>query len=418
MNINDIGDYLDVRMDQRANNLENYQLIRKALFERFYDNYLGTFQSPSLKASPVVLRGRFQAERPLEYYLRFDFNPLHLEENFNAGHQPINSVWPKTLFFNSGMSAITALAIYLAKVAKTGGFLLGQHTYYEVKHVLRRIFAPQLFLESETQISDDTQMIWFDYPTNSDDKNCFLDLQKVLSTVSRLSQNHYDKEFYLVIDYTTSAFGFSLEKYLEDLPNNLHIFLVSSLQKHMTYGLDIGTGGALTIYSRAADIYDDIKILRGYTGSLFNEQSFFLFPKIEPEIVKKLVVDSGKIAQSIFEHIKYLSKGIDVQYTYDSPESYNSSLILLRLDNDLFLHKKGKDFHPIDQLVQCILTETKKNRTVIVNGASFGFPMTRIQKNGGLDDDVRSLRIAAGYDEEMNKNVIETIGNGIRNFLL
>jgi hypothetical protein len=417
MDIKFIGDYLNIQIDNKLDNLEIYRLIRKTLFERFYKNYLGTFQSPSISASPVVLRGQFQAERSLECYLRFDFNPSELEEKFNEGHKPINFIWPKTLFFNGGMSAITTLAIYLAKEAKTGRLLLGQHTYYEVKHILRRLFAPQLFTESEVLISDDTQLIWFDYPTNSDDKNCFIDILTVLSSVIRLSKNHYDKEFYLVIDYTVSAFGFSLEKYLDDLPNNLHIFLVSSIQKHMTYGFDIGTGGALTIYSRTADIYDNIMHLRGFTGSLFNEQSFFLLPNIEPEIVKQIVVDSGKNAQSIVEHVKFLSEGIDVQYTFTSPESYNSSLVLLRLDRDFFLHKREKDIHPIDKLVHCILAEAKRNQAIIVNGASFGFPMTRIQKNGGLEDDVRSLRIAAGYDEEMNKNILDAIVIGIQNFI-
>lgn len=415
MDIKIIADYLKIPIHRQADSLAVYKEIRKNLFRRYYEKYIGTFQSPSVSPTPIIQRANNQTDRKNETYLRYDFRPQDLEEKFNSGFLSVNGVQPQTLFFNSGMSAITTLVLYLAKVVRPKKVLLGDYTFFESKHILRRLFLTKIFSEESFEIPDDTTLVWFDYPTN-DDNNYFLNLPKLLNEMIKRSYERYDEEFFIVIDYTVSAFGFSLEKYLKELPLNLHIFLVSSLQKHMTYGLDIGTGGALTIYSRASNIYAKIDMLRSYSGSFLNERSYFLLPPIEPSIVRRVIFDSGSIALEIAQEISNLSSKIIVHYQYKSPEPYTSSLIFVQLGDEL-LHNSSLKNYAIDSLTKCILVEAKKNNAILVHGTSFGFPMTRIFKNGDIDEDVRILRIVAGYDERMQENVLKSIKDGIQTFL-
>lgn len=59
------------------------------------------------------------------------------------------------------------------------------------------------------------------------------------------TRKYYDQDFYIVIDYTVAAFAFDIRQYITGLAENIHIVLITSLQKHMGYGLDLAKGELL-----------------------------------------------------------------------------------------------------------------------------------------------------------------------------
>ncbi|MDE1818293.1 MAG: hypothetical protein KGI19_06795 [Thaumarchaeota archaeon] len=297
------------------------------------------------------------------------------------------------------------------------GACMGVNTYFEAGRLIRQFFQVRALPEDQFRIASDDHLIWIDYPL-SDEPNYFPDLHTILSEMVDNSRRRYDQEYYCVIDYTLAGFAFDIRRYIRDLPYNLHIFLVSSLQKHMTYGLDTATGGALTIYSRTNEIIPAIRRLRSYCGTILSERSAFLLPRIEPAIVKEIIIDAGKNAYNLAKTLSSLgSPRLKIHYQFDSSVGYHSSLVFIELPETINKPRSG-GLPLLDRLLDQILIAAKKKKAPLVHGASFGFPMTRICKfDGGIHSDLRSLRLGVGYDEDLASSVIPAINDGIQTFL-
>src|SRR3989344_2734123 len=136
MKIKTVSNFLGVSTKKTASPMEIYSNLREKMFLRYFQNHIGTFQSPSVSPSPVTQQAGYQAKRTNETYLRYDFKPTDLEEKFAIFFRSINGVQPQTLFFNSGMSAITALVLFLSSEVKPKKVSLGDYTFFETKHIL------------------------------------------------------------------------------------------------------------------------------------------------------------------------------------------------------------------------------------------------------------------------------------------
>ncbi|MGH2637845.1 MAG: hypothetical protein ACRDF4_00935 [Rhabdochlamydiaceae bacterium] len=416
MHLSVLADRLGSVSHSKTNPLDIYNDLRNSLFAKFFTRVQGTYQSPSWSNSPLSQSSTENQSRIEETYLRYDFNPIDLEEQFNSGHCALDGIEPVTLFFHSGMSAINTILVYLRKALNSHGACIGTNIYFEANRLIRQFFRVQALPEDKFRIAPDVHLIWIDYPL-SDEPNYFPDLRAIISEMIDNSTRRYDQEYYIVIDYTLAGFAFDIRKYIRDLPYNLHIFLVSSLQKHMTYGLDTATGGALTVYSRTNEIILAIRRLRSYCGAILSERSAFLLPPIEPALVKEIIIDAGKNACDLAKAVtSFGSPRLKIHYQFDTPMGYRSSLVFIELPEAVTTQRSNRT--SLDQLLDQILIAAKKRDVPLVHGASFGFPMTRICKfDGGVNSDLRSLRFGVGYDEDLANSVIPAINDGIQAFL-
>lgn len=394
-----------------------YEAVRESLFQRYWERCNGAYQSPSDADSPLRLMNAMQAERPKETYLRYNFGALQREQSFNGGHATVGAIAPRSLLFSSGMAAITTLLVYLRGIAGLRRVCVAENSYFESIRLLRRMFHVALRSDGTLEHTDMTRVVWVDYPT-SDEPNCFPNLRAILANVVENSQRALDRDFYVVIDYTVSAFAFDLRRYLRDIPENVHVFLVASLQKHMSYGLDIAPGGALTVYSWAREPYAAVAQLRTHCGAMFTEKSSYLLPAFRPDVVRQIVIDSGKNAAELANALVALRHpGIKVHYSFGDEEDYTSSLIFVELLNRGSHIGREAPF-PVDRLVDCIVERGRTDEAPLVHGESFGSPMTRFYHfRGTAHHDVRSIRIAVGYDEELATAALPSIVAGFERFL-
>jgi len=412
MKIASVATALGVAVSQDEDPISVYQRIRGHYFNQYFNSIQGVYQSPSYADTPLIQTTDIQSKRRAEVYLRYDFDPAELESRFNKGHQAVDGVSPRTLFFSSGMSAITTLLLYLARAATSRRACIGLHSYFETVRLLRQLFRLEAQEEAKLNIKGDAQILWMDYPLSTE-WNEFPDLSSILKRFRTHAIRHYDRDFFAVIDYSVAAFAFDIRDHVSELPENVHLLLISSLQKHMGYGLDLARGGAITIYSRSPELPISLARLRTYSGSCLTETSFYLMPPVIPSLIKDLVKDAGMNARRLAEAVANLSvDGLRLHYPPQARTPFETSLIFLEID-DRAARSPESDTYPADSLLQYILSEARSCHAPVTHGESFGFAMTRIHKWGPFYSDVRSVRICAGYDEQLAEAAIEPILAGI-----
>lgn len=419
MKVASLASYLGVSADSNDEPIEIYHRIRGHYFDRYLACVRGMYQSPSYPDTPLPQSTGLQSKRQSEAYLRYDFDPAELEEQFNSGHRAIDGVGARTLFFSSGMSAIATLILYLAKAARSRRACIGLHSYFETVRLLRRVFRLTAREESALGTDGDQEVLWLDFPLSTE-PNGFPKLRSILERFAATAMRSYDREFYAIIDYSVAAFAFDIRDYLTGLPENMHIMLVCSLQKHMGYGMDLARGGAITIYSRSPEPPVSLARLRAYSGSCLTEASFYLMPPFIPSVIRRIVTDAGVNARYLAEAIADLHiSGLRLHYPPRSdtpqPGTFDTSLLFLEVGGKL-ARSADDGTYPADALLQCILSEARRCSAPVPHGESFGFAMTRLHKWGAVTSDARSVRICVGYDEQMANAAVDPILAGIASF--
>jgi len=217
-----------------------------------------------------------------------------------------------------------------------------------------------------------------------------------------------------VIDFTLFYVPFEIWKYINKLPSNLSVFLVSSLQKHRGYGFDLTNGGILTYYSHTnAEDYEEFTKIRAITGTSITQETVWLMPELKQKTINKIVKDSGIEAKRIYEKCNDIKPQVSLFYA-DNGE-FLTSFIFVKIGKEL-MKKSIKKPYFSDLLIREIIKAAKKNKTLMLNGTSFGFPFTRIFKNSERYENTDSLRIAVGYDKYFNRGVAKSITEGIKVF--
>lgn len=419
MKILQLSNELGLDSKEHSEGLQAYERLRNMYIRQFHAQDKGKYQSPSIDPTTKTQRGQNQNEKEHGVYQRADFTPTHHEEKFNKIFKSIGGIKPKTMFFNSGMAAISVLMFYLKKSRKFKNFSLGENSYFETKWLSNYYSPVRLVNEYSFRIPRQTDLLWIEYPINCTQPESFpfdkqLNIQNLLEEVTKHSTSRGNKNTVLVIDYTLYYISFDFIESIKRLPKNMELFLVTSLQKHRGYGLDLTNGGAITYYS-TKDNYEELSKIRTITGSNITQETIWTMPAIDIRIINKLIKDSGKNACQMFNFIqKYKFKGL--KFHYSKNKIFKTSFIFVTIDKKLMEKSTKLPFYS-DRLISEIIKAASRRKAILVNGTSFGLPFTRIFKNSERYENTNSLRIAVGYDEQMNTNVAESIVEGANSFL-
>ena len=419
MKLKTVAKQLRISADISGKNSLTYRRVREYFINRFHHLDSGKFQSPSIAPTTESQRNGSQNEKEFSVYQRSDYTPEYSEGKFNKIFKSFRGRMPKTLLFNSGMATISTVMFFLKNVKKLGTLYIGENAYFETKWLVEDFKEVKYFNEYSPVFGKDVRIFWLEYPINCTQPSKYpfdkqLDTKLVFSSIVKICHANLGQKYALVVDYTLFYLPFDIFAYLDELPKNLEVFLITSLQKHRGYGFDLTNGGALTFYSDAGD-YEELKKLRAIMGTSITQETIWTMPEISPKIINKIVRDSAVNAEKIFDEISKKVYG-PVKFFYSKNSGFRTSFIFVEIDKTLVKTHKSKPFLS-ERLVEEIVRSAKKNSAILVNGTSFGLPFTRIFKNSERYENTNSLRIAVGYDEEMCAGVAKSIVEGTENFV-
>jgi cystathionine beta-lyase/cystathionine gamma-synthase len=417
MKIRAVAEELNIQINAKRS-LDIYNELRDHHYEKFATHFAGNkpFQSPSIAPTTHDQRSSSQSMDEYNVYQRADYEPHHIEEQIKSFFPIFSEKKPQTILFNSGMGAITALLFFLQSVQKVKRILIGANAYYETKNFFKFGYGNyEFFNEYKVLNAEDYDVVWLEYPINCTlpDKyplNTPLPLKETIEKILKYASSNPKRQISIVIDYTLSELPFNFSPLGKILPSNVSLFLLTSLQKHRQYGLDLVNLGAITLYS-SGSAYEDITFFRGSLGVAPTQEAIWLMPGLKPDLINRLITDSGNNAKRIYKAIKQkLTPEIRAYYSLNS--GFQSSFIFLIIDPAL-IPKHTKKPYLSELLIKEIVSAAKKSDACLVHGTSFGFPFTRIFKNSERYENTNALRVAIGYDEDMVKHNAEILVKGI-----
>lgn len=418
MEIKQLAQELSVSIDA-VDEMESYSLLRGYYVDTFTEKMNGQFQSPTISPSTLTQRGASQNDLEHGVYQRADYSPVVLEQQINNLYPKTNLIAPRTLVFNSGMASISTLLFFLYNCLGYEHIVVGENTYFETKSLFEKYNRFSFFNEFLSDGIPDCRGIWIEYPINCTKPDIYpinrssskLILFQAINELIQIARKSPEKRYSIVIDYTLYFIPFDMD--ITRVPSNVSLFLITSLQKHRGYGLDLVNGGAITYYSNNDDDYASLTELRASMGTLFTQESGWLQPAIRPTTINTLILDSGRLALSIFKRLK-IHPGVSAFYSGNN--SFLTSFIFLKIEKSIMsLYGSGPFFS--ERLINSIVQAALEANTQILHGTSFGFPFTRIFKNSERYENTNMLRIAIGYDERLHVNMADVLSKGINRFI-
>lgn len=419
MKLANLADLLNIKHQKDLVDLPLYYHLRHHYFDRFNSLDYQAFQSPSVSLSTHQQRSSVQADSEHSVYQRSDYTPFTLENSFNSIFPPINSVLPKTLFFNSGMAAISSLAYYLYAHKNIHKLILGENAYFETKWLLEGYRHCQLVNEYLFNVPSDADVYWFEYPINCTNPEKYpfkeqLNLNHFFQEILKIV-NSTTSQIYLVLDYTLYYLPFDLTPFLKDLPLNLTVFLVTSLQKHRGLGLDLTNAGAITFYSHHLDEdYNYLTRVRAIMGTSITQETAWLMPPLNPKTINQIITDSGLEAKKLFRKIN--RSRLPIKFYCAENHEFQTCFIFVEIDPSLMKYSTTVPYFS-DLLIAEFVKAAKRHHVILIQGTSFGFPFTRIFKNSERYTNTSSLRLAIGWDPDLNKDLDLALKEGVDNFI-
>jgi cystathionine beta-lyase/cystathionine gamma-synthase len=209
-----------------------------------------SWQSPAVADSGIRQRAAHQ-EPVLAFqndYQRYALPVVKAEAALQALHLPIGSVKPRTWLVSSGMSALATLLQALAEEA--GTWVGGTHLYFESQRLLA---GRNVHWVDETRAGDlfaairqtAPPVVVVDGLANSS-RLPVTDLGPVVAALAGLPGPGMRT---LVVDTTLLGPAFGPSDWLRALPANVRLVTYRSLQKLDQHGLDLTTGGEITVWS-------------------------------------------------------------------------------------------------------------------------------------------------------------------------
>jgi hypothetical protein len=212
-----------------------------------------SWQSPAVAASGSRQRAAHQ-EPVLAFqndYQRYALPLRPAETALQALHLPIGEIPPRSWLFGSGMGALATLLQALQ--AEPGPWLVGSQLYFESQRLLQDHPAEQI---DETRPQEVLAAIRRRQPTvvvldglANSSRLPALDLGDVLQAMTEIPGQTVRT---LLVDTTLLGPGFEPADWLQgrSLPDHLRLVTYRSLQKLDQYGLDLTTGGEVTVWSQ------------------------------------------------------------------------------------------------------------------------------------------------------------------------
>lgn len=421
MKIDILCENLGITVERGKSKLWYYKKARVSFLKALTENEVNKFQSPSIVPSTHSQRSKPQNEKEYSVYQRADFTPLNTENCLNQMYKKIGDRLPQTLLFSSGMAAISAVMFYLMNAKKMRGLSMGENAYFETKWLAENYDNLEYFNEYDSKIKIDSEVIWLEYPVNCTQPSKYpfdrgLNLKRIFSSIIKSCAENKEKKIALVVDYTLYYLPFNIFDYFTRLPANLEIYLITSLQKHRGYGLDLTNGGAITFYPiQGNNDYEKLSRLRAIMGISITQETIWSMPKIKPGIINQLIKDSGANAFRIYREISKTGFEL-VRYYFSNNKDFSTSFIFIEIGKTL-MKKSIKPPYLSDLLISEIINAAKESRNVLIHGTSFGLPFCRIFKNSERYDNTNSLRLAVGYDEDLCNGIGKAIVAGTNSFL-
>lgn len=398
--------------------LDAYSQARDYFHEQSASRQKDAFQSPSINPTSLTQRGKFQSDEEHSVYQRSDYTPRELEASLNSSFTVLRDIRPVTLCFNSGMAAISTVLFYLKMTQVGGDMYMGENTYFETKWLANDYPKVYFYNEYDPIIENNAQILWTEYPVNCTQPTDYpFDLMphpaNIIEKFIQSALNDQAKKYFLVIDYTLFYLKFDVNLFLKEIPDNLTVFFISSLQKHRGYGLDLTNLGMVTFYSKNKDIEEDLTRLRAITGTSVTQEMVWTLPKIQPDLVNKIIFDSGVNAKNLYSKIKNYSKNVTIHFSDNG--DFLTSFIFLKINQNIMANSSDKPYVS-DRLISHLILAATKHNVILINGTSFGWPFTRIFKNSERYHNTDSIRVAIGYDEELVEDLDLVFKEGITAF--
>ncbi|MFN4152176.1 MAG: hypothetical protein ACK4IX_14640, partial [Candidatus Sericytochromatia bacterium] len=298
--------------------------------------------------------------------------------------------------------------------------LAGNSLYFEVKNILKRKENIYFFDENdrsalENMIKElDPSYIFLDPVANSPNLTSF-DFNNLFKTIER---NCKDRKISIICDITLNVHNFDPFDIINELPNNIDLYLFRSLQKYDQLGLDLVTGGIIIHYGKSRN--NILEELKQY-GTMPTELSVKTLEYFSENILEKRFFRISKNALILSSYLKKLSETsnsvIDLVnhplLNYFEHQKYHFIPILF------FKLKEHFTLEDCQFMLQQLKESAKESNIPLVLGSSFGFNIPRIMI---IDDGVSNsiyFRFSTGIqtlvEMELLKNLFQNV---LDNFIL
>ncbi|MDQ8837884.1 hypothetical protein [Streptococcus ruminantium] len=339
--------------------------IREGIINRA-SNYLSELKSP-VSGKTYSINGEiisFSYERNISHEI--------LESKFNSSI--ISCAYHKTVFFNSGISAIYNIFISIKRIMNKENLnILSTSSYFETGMINNVLMANVVNINSKDVIEHDVIFI------ETIDYNCL----HYNSLVEIFQNNHFtfskDKVTFIVVDSTLFRDKKDIDIIIEKFLSKNVIFIeVMSLIKFYQLGMELSNAGSITIYSHESmsevvnELASYLKKVRNISGSNLSLYEIALLSDntmLDIDLVEMYRLRIYKNARRFYNFIDKTDSIFNVIY----PENGRGEAPFIILKNE--------DYKMEDYLLYCSLLKKliEVENIGIFMGSSFGFNHTRFE---------------------------------------
>lgn len=359
---------------------------------------LDHWQSPGLISVNTVASGNSQN---LEKRREYDYQRARHQEGEAYEQRFVEEYYPgqgrESVVFNSGMAAIkTALeAIVAIYGAEAQEILYSSSLYHESRFLLKGLYdtAWEIDFSDSSKLCDMLKslrpsVLVFETVSNA---------SEILEPALRVLIEYLfkqDKHILVLVDNTCGTF---LHPSLNDLVLACKhtVILVESLAKYYQYGMDLVTGGIITLLSGTKETAQLLRTLRTHSGAHICDFATSALPAPSRRLLTSRLRRVGRNAALLRTHLSNVEKETIIsRVQYINVKEHGAFLggcINLKLVDPTVEFAR--------HFVSALLREAKARGVALVEGTSFGFDVTRVYLvESLLPEHVPFLRISVGAE--------------------
>jgi cystathionine beta-lyase/cystathionine gamma-synthase len=382
----------------QCHNMEQLANISKDIYKHFLSirsiyNQVSAYtlstdwQSPSFDGSILNEAGSQEGKikQSINDYKRDQHEDQRLYEhafkNEYINHSIINII--HVYATNTGMSALTTIIGFLfgEHSMQHKNILVGAHSYFENKILLRNMFADHYTEYDETNTKQ-----FISYIERSKPQAIFLDslcndsqittphIQDIIHHIKTMDNYHP----FIIIDNTCSSIKFQTLKNLFPLIKNIVVW--ESLLKYHQFGMDRATGGIIyASCQKGIEFYT----YRDHLGTNSTDQQILSMPLPNRNILEQRLNRHARnnlllsqYMQSWINHNKHTS--IEDVISAALVDNTHTSLVYPGSFLTFSFKKKYQHLSYYNQILKKTITLARQENIPLIAGTSFGLPITRI----------------------------------------
>lgn len=383
---------------------EMSNLIREIKFLYASFSVHGNFQSASAASSlhEEVGEGQKVKRDLFAEYSRYDLDAKEAQNHFNSLIEVPRGYSSESLFFGSGMAAVSTV---LAS-AHRSKILCGSSLYSENYNITRDYLDEKtatFFNEGETGslregVAKNPDVVFIE-PISNNFELPVVDLKELFEAKSVPKV--------VILDVTLFGLGFDYEKLLSESKVDTTFIFVNSLQKLFQDGDSVSPAGAVTIVGKDKEYVEALRsriyALRGMLGTNITQHSLQGLSKLDRNVTLEYVQACVENTKSIFNNIKDCVSHDFGRVVYSEIPEGAPPVFYVNFNQNF-----GQQF--VNRVVD--LASTKGIQ--VTDGASFGFRHTRLMCIGG---DSTKVRVSPGIENEREIVVLTQIFQEVLNEL-